>query len=286
MGIGSYLHWQDAETKPVLVDALERSRRVLGEKHPQTAGLMTGLAVAYSNLNELDKAEEMAQHCVELRRSVLGDEHPLTTASILILARVYILKNEIDKAETLTSRALELTRNFRLENNPFLIWHYASLGWHNLELGRVTQADTLCDLAYQSMRRNPEVNPMANPRVLAYLGAVRLAEQRYAEAEPLLREALQLAEKHWPDSGHRYYVMSLLGGSLAGQAKYFDAEPLLVEGFRGLELHRATLPPYVNPSRRVKESIQRVEALYGAWGKPAQAAEWKKRLDDFAKAKG
>src|SRR6185369_10561900 len=80
-GVGSYLHFLDAKAAPLLADALQRSTRVLGEKHPQTAGLMTGLAVAYANLNQLEQAETTTIRCMELRRSILGEEHPLTIAS-------------------------------------------------------------------------------------------------------------------------------------------------------------------------------------------------------------
>ena len=44
---------------------------------------------------------------------------------------------------------------------------------------------------------------------------------------------------------------------------------------------RRACPPYFNPTRRVKESLERLVQLYEAWGKPAQAAEWKMKLDEF-----
>jgi tetratricopeptide (TPR) repeat protein len=281
LGVGSYLHFLDAEAAPLLADALERARRTLGEKHPQTAGLMTGLAVAYSNLNQLDNAEALARRCLELRRSVLGEEHPLTLASTLILARIYVLQGRLEQANALTGRALELGRNLEAENNPFLIWHLGSLGWHYLERGDVARARTLCDLALQAVRRKPDSNPIAVPRVIAQAGAVRLAQQKYAEAEELLREALRLAEKHWPNSGYTFYVMNLLGGSLAGQARYAEAEPLLRESSQGLQLCRPDMPPYLNPTRRIGESLERLAQLYDAWGKSDRAAEWKEKLLTF-----
>ena len=48
------------------------------------------------------------------------------------------------------------------------------------------------------------------------------------------------------------------------------------------------MPPILNAPRRVTESLERLVQLYEAWGKPAQAAEWKKKLAAFqqtAKAK-
>ena len=78
--------------------------------------------------------------------------------------------------------------------------------------------------------------------------------------------------------------MSLLGASLAGQQKYADAEPLLLESCQGLQQRQASLPPYLNAPRRITESPERLVQLYDAWGKPAQAAEWKQKLAAFQKA--
>jgi len=100
----------------------------------------------------------------------------------------------------------------------------------------------------------------------------------------LLRESSRRADKHFPDAGYRFYLVSLLGGSLAGQAKYAEAEPLLRQGYEGLVQRQASLPPILNAPRRVTESLERLVQLYDAWGKPAQAVEWKKKLADFQQA--
>jgi tetratricopeptide (TPR) repeat protein len=284
MGIAFYLNWQDAKTLTFSEDALERSRQVMGEEHPQTAGLMTGLAVAYVNLDQAEKAEAMSKRCLELRRRVLGEGHPLTLASTLILARFYVMHQRFDKAEPLTDQALSFIRGLPIEKSPFLIWHLSALGWQYLEQGRVDRAETLCELALQAVRRNPDAIPVATPRIVAHLAAVRLSQRKDAEAEALLREGLPLAEKYWPDAGFRFYVESLLGASLAGEAKYSEGEPLLLEGCRGLERAEASMPPYLNPARRATESLQWLAQLYDAWGKPAQAAEWRKKLAESQKA--
>ena len=78
--------------------------------------------------------------------------------------------------------------------------------------------------------------------------------------------------------------MNLLGASLAGQKNYAEAEPLLVEGCKGLQQHQTSLPPYLNAPRRITESLERLVQLYDAWGKPAQAAEWKQKLAAFQQA--
>ena len=149
---------------------------------------------------------------------------------------------------------------------------------------QVAKADELCGFGLQAMRRKPDANPLLLPRVITQLSAVRLAQEKYSEAEAHLRESSRLAEKRWPDAAYRYYVMSLLGASLAGQKNYADAEPLLIESCQGLQQRQASLPPYLNAPRRIAESLERLVQLYDAWGKPAPAAEWKQKLAAFRQA--
>ena len=52
----------------------------------------------------------------------------------------------------------------------------------------------------------------------------------------------------------------------------------------GLQQRQASLPPYLNAPRRITESLERLVQLYDAWGKPAQAAEWRKKLAAFQQA--
>jgi tetratricopeptide (TPR) repeat protein len=221
---------------------------------------------------------------LELRRSTLGEDHPLTMSAVCTLAQVYVMQQQFDKAKPLTERALDLSRRLPPEKSVFAAGNLSILGWFYLEQGDVAQADTLCDLAWQAMRRNPAVNPAVSPLIIVHLGAVRLAQQNYAEATTLLREGLRLTEKHDVDAGYRLYVMSLLGASLAGQKNYTDAEPLLLQSCRGLQQRQASLPPYLNAPRRITESLERLVQLYDAWDKPAQAAEWKQKLATFQQA--
>jgi len=69
-----------------------------------------------------------------------------------------------------------------------------------------------------------------------------------------------------------------------GQKNYAEAEPLLLQSYQGLQQRQASLPPILNAPRRVTESLERLVQLYDAWGKPTQAAEWKKKLAEFQQA--
>ena len=281
LSMGSLEHQQAGKVESLLVDALDRSRRVLGEKHPTTVGLITMLAANYRTLRQLDKAEALALRAVELHRSTFGEEHPLTMATDCLLAGIYVAQKNLDKARPLTEKALNLSRRLPLEKCALSAGNLSRLGWDYLEQGDLAQADILCDLAWQAMRRNPAFNPVGSPSIIVQLGGVRLAQQNYPEAETLLREGLRLAEKYDLDADYQLTVMNFLGASLAGQKKYVAAEPLLLQSGRGLQQRQASLPPYLNAARRIPESLERLVQLYDAWDKPAEAAEWKKKLTEF-----
>jgi hypothetical protein len=63
--------------------------------------------------------------------------------------------------------------------------------------------------------------------MLSVIGLCLLNQNKFAEAEPVLRECLGIREKHVPNDGRTYNARAMLGGSLLGQEKYADAEPLL-----------------------------------------------------------
>ncbi len=88
---------------------------------------------------------------------------------------------------------------------------------------------------------------------LSTLGRVLLAERRWVEAEPLLRESLAIWDTRSPDDWNRFNTQSLLGKSLIGQKKYAKAEPLLLAGYEGMKNREARTP-------RIKEDL-----LEGSW---------------------
>jgi hypothetical protein len=111
---------------------------------------------------------------------------------------------------------------------------------------------------------------------LSGLGRLLLKEDRFSEAEPLVREALAMLERATPSDWRRYHAMSLLGGSLLGQGRCAEAEPLVRLGYDGLKDRAAGMQYRDRPL--VREAAERVIRLYEQWGKPDQATAWKEKL--------
>ena len=119
--------------------------------------------------------------------------------------------------------------------------------------------------------------PTALNRVFSYIvvppAKIRLRQQKYADAEALLRNVWNAQQDSKPDSWARYFVQSLLGAALASQKRYADAEPLLIAGYLGMKQREAAIPI---PCRQVlHETVDRIVKLYESWSKQGKAAEWR-----------
>jgi tetratricopeptide (TPR) repeat protein len=111
-------------------------------------------------------------------------------------------------------------------------------------------------------------------KAAADLALAYLSQGKFAESEPLAREAVEFDRKKQPDDWQRFRAESLLGASLAGQKKYAEAEPLLLEGYQGMLARKG---PDCSPGRyHLDRGREWIVQLYQAWGKPEKAAEWKK----------
>src|SRR5262249_33381926 len=96
------------------------------------------------------------------------------------------------------------------------------------------------------------------------------------EAEPVLRECLEIREKAQPDEWTTFETRSLLGGSLMGQQKYAAAEPLILAGYEGMRARQVRI---LAPARtRLGEAAQPGVRLYEGGGRAEPAKAWKKRL--------
>jgi uncharacterized protein HemY len=111
------------------------------------------------------------------------------------------------------------------------------------------------------------------------LGWLYVTEGRYADAEPLLREAADRFEKAKSDGWQRYRVACALGMSLAGRKQYGEAEPLLVGGYQKMIERKASNP--ADGRSEMAQAGEGIVRLYRDWGKPEKAGEWRQKLKEY-----
>ena len=146
-------------------------------------------------------------------------------------------------------------------------------------------------------RMNQETGRLAGGDLkgLRLLGRNLVREGKYAAAEPPLRKYLTLFEKTtagrpcdfvWPRQ-HGFRTQVVLGASLLGQKKYAEAEPMLCEGYRRMKRQPEAEGAVPTPldRRYLNEALGWLVQLYEEWGKPDEAARWRKELHQ-AQAEG
>jgi hypothetical protein len=127
--------------------------------------------------------------------------------------------------------------------------------------------------------RQREGNKSATTAALeADLGDCLLHENKFAEAEALLRARVALGQREAPEDWMTFHARSLLGGALLGQKKCTEAEGLLVEGYEGMKEREAQIP---KRSRvHLTEALERLLRLADFTGKKGDATKWQRELED------
>jgi hypothetical protein len=140
------------------------------------------------------------------------------------------------------------------------------------------------DEALACYKKAVDLAPQAVPRdsvglihLFALTSGKLLQQQKWAEAELLLRACLALREKAQPHPWDNTDPKSMLVEALLGQKKYADAEPLLLAAYQGMKKQEATDPAAAKA--RLLETALRLVRLYEALGKKDEVARWQKERE-------
>ena len=239
----------------------------LGPDHPDTLSSLNNLAAAYWSTRHLDKSVSLFEDVLKRREAKLGRGHPDTQVTVANLGVNYKDAGRLKEAIPLLEESHQTAKNIRSLRwvDQQLIDAYAKAG----DNARV--ADLLKEQLAEARKTLPKDSPELGG-LLAEIGMSLLRQQRWTEAEPLLRENLAIREKSQPDVWSTFNTQSLLGGSLLGQKKYAEAEPLLRKGYEGMKQREKTIPP--QGSRRIPEALGRLIDLFTATNKQEEVKKW------------
>jgi tetratricopeptide (TPR) repeat protein len=265
------------EAEPLLREALAGFRKKLGIEHPGALTAMNNLAGVCRDRGRYVEALPILEEVLAVRRRMTGDDHPETLKSLNNLAQVYGDLGRHAEAEPLVLEAASRARRqFGLSHAS--TQHYLRNAAAMYEqTGRPALAEPLWRELTEVAKEQGGPESAAYAVSLAYLGANLLKQHQPAVAEPLLRTSVTIRQEKQPDDWTTFQIQSLLGEALAGQQKNAEAEPMLLEGYEGMKALEKTMPP--NGKARLADALERIVKLYDGWGKPEQAATWRKRLD-------
>jgi tetratricopeptide (TPR) repeat protein len=251
----------------------------LGADRTETLGDMIALGSAYFNAGRSQDAIRVLETAVKLKVEKRQGHWPDTVTARDFLAAGYRADGRWAAAE---AQYLEMLKIQRKSRNNYGPEHHETLRtMSNLaglyhDLGQYAKAELLSTQALEAARRKLGGDHPKTAWLMGTLGSVLLKEQKYAEAESILRECAAIRARIMPDDWGRFSAESALGGSLLGQKRYSEAESLILAGYEGMKAREAKIEAH--NKARLHEAEERIVQLYEAWGQPEKAAAWKARL--------
>jgi hypothetical protein len=147
---------------------------------------------------------------------------------------------------------------------------------HNLNgLGDYRAAETTARASLETYRKTPTDRMIVT--ALIALSQSLVGQRRQAEAIPLLREALTSVEQY-PQARYPWFkgeAQSTLGAAVAAAGEAAEGERLLLAGYDAMR----DLPS--TPPTRHRAAIERLVSFYTATGRAAEAAPWRRRLQEL-----
>jgi serine/threonine protein kinase len=266
-----------ALAEPLILEVVRGRAATQGPDHTDTVHAKRNLAVLYYNQAKYDQAEPLFGEVLRAQAAQLGPDDPQTLNSRNNLAKVYHSQGKYDRAEPLLREAVQRARKvlrFAHQDTQLYVGNFCDCCER---MGHPARAEPLRRELAEFWKAKAGSDSPLYAAHLAALGWNLLGQQKYAEAERVLRPCLAIRAKKLPDNWLTYNVRSLLGGALVGLKKYPEAEPLLVEGYEGMKQRAAKIPPAGHP--RLTEALERLVQLYIAWDKKDKAAQWQKKLE-------
>jgi non-specific serine/threonine protein kinase/serine/threonine-protein kinase len=259
-----------AEAERIQRELLAVRRRLLGDGHFDVALARYNLGNTLNSEGRNAEAEQELRESVAIWRHTLPDPHVQTAFALNDLATVLVDERRCAEAEPLYQEALSMFR--RIDGDAAdAAWSLHGLGDVYRCLGRLDPAERHYRAALDLRRNRPGG---ADPKLADTEVALgRILDQRgaHTEAEGLLQDGLRRRLESLPAT-HRLVAAAqvALADCLRRQGRFEQAEELLL-GAAGAASGQA-------------DALQGLVALYTAWGKPGQAAEWRARLPNAAAA--
>jgi serine/threonine protein kinase/Tfp pilus assembly protein PilF len=190
--------YDDAE--PMLKEALAQRRAQLGAAHPDTLNSMVQMAVLHQARKRSDEAAPLLQEALSRAREKPGLAHPAAQALVATAAHLYERAGKPERAEHLWRELVDAARQAAGPESPAYAGWLALLGSNLLKQNRPPEAESLLRICVPICQQK-EPDAWTTFRAGSLLGGALSAQEKYAEAEALLRagyDGLNAREKTIP----------------------------------------------------------------------------------------
>ncbi|MFO0887852.1 MAG: serine/threonine-protein kinase [Isosphaeraceae bacterium] len=269
------------DAEPLVRAAVDGARLTYGPDHPQILPYMNEQARVNWLMRRFSESVSLYEESLRLARKHKGDDDLVTLVTAYNLAANYRDAGRLADAERLIAAWLPRGIAKLGLRNPYSQYGVeTTLSIHE----RLKQHAKAEPLLREMARLTKAVAGADSPKYaqqLASLGRNLLEQKKSSDAEPILRECLEILEKTRSDDFTTFNTRSLLGASLLGQARYAEAEPELLAGFEGMVHHEEGKARLLE----LLEAKRRIVRLYDAWGRREKADSWRRKLPATRPAK-
>jgi len=252
-------------------ETLTLRRRVYGPSHPRTVSASANLAAVWIAQGELAKAEGAYREIVALDRQQLGHDHPSLGNSLSNLGAILYLQKKYYEAENYYRQALAIDRRAVGERHPDVATKLTNIGQALTMQRKYAAAEAMLGESIAIKRETMGGDHPDVALTMTFLADCLCRSGKARAAEQTARAALKInTERLGKDHPRTKESEGALGCALAGSGRYADAEPYMLSFAEALDRK-------IGAEGDPREVAQQVADMYAAWGKPAEAAEWRKK---------
>lgn len=245
--------------------------RTLGADHLSTLITLNNLAEAYRLAGKLPEAIVLFEQVRDGFVKKLGADHPSTLTALSNLANTYQAAGKLPEAVAVHEQAATGVSKLRFQHE-----HAGKIIPNAIaaieQAGQLAKAEGWLRQWLAVVRQQAGADSPAYADQLAALGLNLVQQEKWVEAEPILRECLAIREKKLPDAWNSFNTRSQLGGALLGQKKFADVESLLLTGYEGMKTREKAIPPQA--AGRIPEALDRLIEFYTATNKTDEVKKW------------
>jgi tetratricopeptide (TPR) repeat protein len=215
-------------------EAVDKRAAALGTSHPRYAMALNNLAACLADQGRYTEDLEAMREAVSINARTLGEHHPDYALSLGSLAAAVGLSGRFAEARTIARQALQITEDVFGREHTRVAGVEWTLALQEMKLGALADAEghVRHALSVTESKYGPD-HPLA-AAYRAILGEVLGKEGRYAEALPILRQAIASEQAAHLDLDLAD-TRARLGLVLVGAGKASEAVTVLEPALRMLE---------------------------------------------------
>ncbi|MEX2560603.1 MAG: serine/threonine-protein kinase, partial [Pirellulales bacterium] len=262
------------EATALATEQVRAARQQFPADSPELAAALAEIGKALLDAKAYGAAEPLYKEVLAIRTAKLGADHADTIRSRDSLALLYWSMKKLDQSIPLLEENLERRKAELDPDDPEMLGRRVTLGANYCDAGRFADGIALIEEVRRKGRADPHPAWVRSVLLTAYVQAGRTTE-----ATALVTERVRDARGEFPaDSPELAAALADAGKVLLDAKAYADAERLLLDGYQGLKQTEAKTPPQLKEGR-LRDVLERLVQLYDAWGKPDEAAKWRKELE-------